>query len=171
MLVLGKTLGITPIKCEAKEGTDKIKEIHYAVNDILYENSGKYIFQPMAERIYNQLCDYGKQLASLQVPDRANAKKSELLSKLRTVCNSLKVYKGQNQTSEDLKEMQAAINWLLHRFIEAKPTLTPEQALKFLKETKEMRDYVFPWDEDLKTGNLVKMNTQLINFITEKYSI
>jgi hypothetical protein len=171
MLELGKSIGITPLKCEAKEGTDKLKELHYAINEQLYKYSGKYIFKAQAERLFTQLCDYGKKLASLEVPDRASAKKSELLGKLRTVCNSLKTYKGQNQTSEDVPLMQKAINFLLHRYIEAKDTLTPEQALEFLKETKELRDYVYPWDEGLKTGNLVKMNTQLITFITEKYQI
>jgi hypothetical protein len=171
MLTLGRTLGLTPIKCEAKEGTDKLKEIHYQINDVLYKNSGKYIFQSHAERLYNQLCDYGKRLASLEVPDKANPKKSELLTKLRTICNSLKVYKKQAQTSEDVKEMQSAINWLLHRFIEAKDNITDEQALELLKETKELSDAVYPWEEELKLTNLVKMNRQLINLITTKYQL
>lgn len=171
MLVLGKSLGLTPIKCEAKEGTDKLKEIHYQINDVLYKNSGKYIFQQHAERLYDQLCDYGKRLASLEVPDRAAQKKSELLTKLRTVCNSLKVYKKQAQTSEDVKEMQSAINWLLHRFIEAKDNITDEQALELLKETKELSNAVYPWEEELKLTNLVKMNRQLINHITTKYQL
>lgn len=171
MLVLGKSLGLSPIKTENKEGTDKLKEIHYQINDVLYKNSGKYIFQHHAERLYDQLCDYGKRLASLEVPDRAAQKKSELLSKLRTICNSLKVYKKQTQTSEDVKEMQSAVNWLLHRFIEAKDNITDEQALELLKETKELSDAVYPWEEELKLANLVKMNRQLINLITTKYQL
>ena len=171
MLTLGRTLGLTPIKCEAKEGTDKLKEIHYQINDVLYKNSGKYIFQHHAERLYDQLCDYGKRLASLEVPDRAAQKKSELLSKLRTVCNSLKVYKKQTQTSEDVKDMQSAVNWLLHRCIEAKDNITDEQVIDFLKEIKELHDAVYPWEDDLKLTNLIKMNRQLINHITTKYQL
>lgn len=171
MLVLGRSLGLSPIKTEHKEGTDKLKEIHFQVNEVLYQNSGKHIFQHHAERLYNQLCDYGKRLASLEVPDKANPKKSELLSKLRTICNSLKVYKKQAQTSEDVKEMQAAVNFLLHRFIEVKDNITDEQVIDFLKEIKELYDAVYPLEEDLKLTNLVKMNRQLINHITTKYQL
>jgi len=171
MLVMGRTIGVMPIKLENREGTDKLKELIYEINDHLYANSGRYLFQNQAEHLYDVLCDCGKRVAALQVPDRANAKKSELLTKLRTICNSLKNYKTQSQNSEDLEQMQKAINWTVHLWIEARDTMTPEKALELLKMTKEIRGYIFPWDEDLKTGTLVKANSWCLNFITEKYQI
>lgn len=171
MLEQGKTLNVTPIKCEAKEGTDKLKEIHYRINDLLYANSGKYLFQRQAEKLYQDLCALGKELSLLQVPDRASAKKAELLTKLRVVCNSLNVYRKQQQTSEDLDAMQRCLNWYTHRYIEARDNLTPEKALELLMESKELRDCVYPWDESLKTVNLIKANRQLINYLTTEFQI
>ena len=171
MLQTGKQLGLTPIKCTNKEGTDKLKEIHYAVNDILYKASGRYIFQRQADSIYKQLCEYGKQLAALDVSDKASPKKEELLSKLRVICNSLNVYRKQSQTSEDIESMQKAVGWFLHRYIEARDTMTDIQALEFLKETKELSDAVYPWEESLKLSNLTKANRELLSFITTKYQL
>lgn len=171
MLQTGKLLGLTPIKCESKTGTDKLKELHYAVNAILYKASGRYIFQRQAENLYRELCEYGKQLASLEVPDKAKPKKEELLSKLRVICNSLNVYRKQSQNSEDIEGMQRALNWFLHRYIEVKDNITDEQALELLKESKELSDAVYPWEESLKLSNMNKANRELLSFITTKYQI
>lgn len=164
-------MGVKPLKTESKEGTEKLKGIHFRINDLLYANSGRYLFQRQAEKLYQDLCVLGKELSLLQVPDRAGDKKAELLRKLRVVCNSLNAYRKQQQTSEDLEAMQKSINWYTHCFIEAKENLTPEKALELLKESKELRDCVYPWDEDLNTVNLTKANHQLINYLTNEFQI
>jgi hypothetical protein len=173
MLKQGKQLGITPIKCEQKEGTDKLKDLHYRINDILYSNSGKYIDKALAQSLYGDLCGLGVELDALEVPERARAKKTELLGKLRTVCMNLKDYRKQPQTIEDTQLMQAAINWVVHLCIDAKEKneLTPEKVLELLKETKRVYEAFKPFEEHLKTDTLIKLNGELVNNIDTNLGI
>lgn len=171
MLVQAKTLGLTPIKCENREGTEALKKIHYAINDVLYVNAGKYLFKPQAEKMYETLVNYGKELKDLEVPEKAQPKKNEILAELRTRCNSLKVYKQNNQVSEDVPEMQRAVNWTIHLWIEAKDSMTPEKALELLRESKTVHDLVWPWSEDLKLSELVKMNHKLVSYLEGEFQL
>jgi len=171
MLTQGKSLGVSPIKCEAKEGTDKLKDLHYRINDLLYRNCGRYLFKPQAEELFQNLCALGKELSALEVPDRARPKKDELLSKLRIICNSLATYRHQEQTSEDIPLMQKTVNWWLHQYIAAKASMDTNKALELLAESKTLHDCVFKWEESLKLANLVKANHELAAFITNQYQI
>lgn len=172
MLNQGQTLGLVPIKCENKEGTDKLKEIHHDINDILYRTRYAYIFKRDANDIYTRLCAYGKDLAGLEVPDRAKAKQEELLAKLRVVCNSLNVYRKQDQTFEDVDKMDKALGFFTHRFIEIKDNITFEKATELLKESKELYNNVYPFAERLsKIENFIRCNTQLLTWIQSEYGI
>ena len=173
MIKQGKQLGLTPIKAENKEGTDKLKELHYRINDILYANAGKYIDQALAHSLYKDLCGLGVELDALQVPDRAKPKKTEILSKLRTVCTNLKDYRKNTQTIEDAPLMQKAVNWTVHLCIEArdKGELTSDKVLELLKETKRVYEAFKPFEEHLKLETLIKFNSELINNIDTNLGI
>lgn len=165
MLKQGKQLGLAPIKAENKEGTDRLKDLHYRINDILYPNAGRYIDQALAHKLYQDLCGLGVELDKLEVPERARAKKTEILGKLRTICSNLKEYRKNTQTLEDVPLMQKAVNWTVHLCIEArdKGELTPEKVLDLLKETRRVYDAFKAFDEHLKLETLVKFNGELIN--------
>lgn len=173
MLKQGKQLGLTPIKAENKEGTDKLKDLHYRINDILYVNAGRYIDQALAQSLYKDLCGLGVELDALEVPERARAKKTEILGKLRTICTNLKSYRKDTQTLEDVPLMQKAINWTVHVCIDAKEKgdLGPERALELLKETKRVYEAFKPFEEHLKTDTLVKLNGELVNNIDTNLGI
>ena len=172
MLVRGETLGLVPIKAENREGTDKLKELHVHANDILFQNRFKYIFKRDADHIYTELCTCGKDLAGLEVPDRAKPKKEELLAKLRQICNSLNVYRKQDQTFEDVDKMDKAIGYFTHKFIEIKDSITFEKATELLKESKELYNNVYPFAEHLsKIESFIRCNTQLMTWIQSNYSI
>lgn len=172
MLQNGETLGLVPLKCENKEGTDKLKEIHHGINDILFRTRYSFIFKRDANDIYTRLCAYGKDLAGLEVPDRAKAKKEELLTKLRKVCNSLNVYRKQDQTVEDVDKMDKALGYFTHKFIEVKDNITFDKAVELLKESKELYNNVYPFAEHLsKIENFIRTNTQLMTWIQSNYSI
>lgn len=166
MIKLGKELGLTPIKCGNREGTPQLKELHYKINDILYKWSGKYLFQTDAEQVFRELCGYGKELSALVVPGKASAKKSELITALRKVCTSLREYCKNEQTSEDLELMQKAVNFFLHKAIEAKNEgLTVEKAVGLLQEQKELWQNIGKFLDNLRVSNYLKMNRELLDYL------
>ena len=173
MLRKGTEIGIKPIKCEAKEGTDKLKDLHYRINDILYKNAGKYIDTKLANALYSDLCALGVELDELEVPERAREKKKELLGKLRTVCMSLKDYRKVPMTAEDVPLMQKALNFFIHLYIEAKQNdnIKPQEVLDLLVESRRLWDAYLPFIESLRTDMFIKANTELVNWFDSKYSI
>lgn len=169
----GTTLGIAPIKAENKEGSDKLKDLHVRINDVLFKNSFKYIDPALAETLYTRLVELGKELNELQVPDRAKAKKNEILSKLRPICKALNTERKASLTSEDVPMMQKAINSFLHTYISAKneDRLTDSLALELLVESKRLYDSYMKFVEDLKTDKLVQSNYELLGYFDKRYSI
>ena len=173
MLSRGTELGIRPIKCENREGTDKLKSVHMRINEILYRNAGKYIDMKLANTIYSDLCALGVELDELEVPERAREKKKELLGKLRTVCMTLKDYRKQPQTAADVPTIQKVLNFFIHLWIEAKQkeNLTPQEVLDLLIESRRLWDAYLPFEPYLKTAMFIKTNGELAEWFDRKYSI
>lgn len=173
MLKQGIEIGVNPIKCEAKEGTDKLKEYHHQINDILYKNRYKYIDQKLAITMYTALCDLGVKIDELEVPERARAKKKELITKLRTVCLALRDYKKEHQTVEDVALMQKALGWFVHTYIDAKKNdnIKPEEVLDMLVESRRLWDAFSPFEQYLRTDHFIKANGELLRWFESKYSI
>lgn len=168
----GTEIGIRPIKCENKEGSDKLRDVHMRINAILYINAGKYIDPKLANTMYKDLCAIGVELDELEVPERAREKKKELLGKLRTVCMALKDYRKQPMTADDVPLMQKALGFFIHNYIEAKQKddITPQQVLDLLVESRRLWDAYLPFAESLRTDTFIKVNTELVNWF-ERYSI
>ena len=173
MLKTGNDLNLIPIKCESKEGTDKLKEYHHQINDILYKNRYKYIDQKLANTMYTALCDLGVKIDELEVPERARDKKRELLGKLRTVCTTLKDYRKVYQTEEDVPLMQKALGWFVHTYIEAKKNddIKPQEVLEMLIESRRLWDAFCPFEQHLRTDTFIKVNGELVRWFESKYSI
>lgn len=169
----GKELGVEPIKCEAKEGTDKLKALHFQINDILYKNKGKYIDQKLAYSMYTDLCALGVQLDELEVPERARAKKKELLSKLRPICTNLKEYRKLPMTMEDVPQMQKALGFFVHCYIDAKENdnIKPEEVLALLVESRRLWDAFCAYEQYLKTDTFIKINGELLRWFDMKYGV
>ena len=162
-----------PLKCEQREGCESIKTIHTQINDILYKYSFRYIDQGLANECYTKLVELGKKLSESKVPDRAVAKKDELLSKLRPICKNLGEYRKLTLTFEDVPTMQKAINSFLHTYITKKNEgeLTVETILDLLAESKRLYDVFWGYNESLKTDTLVNANSQLFSMLEKRYSI
>lgn len=169
----GTELGVKPLKCENKEGTDKLKAVHFKINDILYNNAGKWIDPTLAETLYTDLCALGVELDELDVPERARAKKKELLSKLRPICVTLKDYRKQPLTANDLPQMQATLNYFIHVYIEAKKNdnIKPEEVLAMLIESRRLYNAFLPFVEQLKTDTFIKINGELVRWFDAKFGI
>ena len=173
MLKQGIDIGVNPIKCDSKEGTEKLKELHHQINDILYNNRYKYIDQKLANTMFTALCDLGVKVDELEVPERAMAKKKELITKLRTVCKALQSYRKERQTVEDVPLMQKALGWFAHTYIVAKQQdeINPKQVLDMLIESRRLWDAFCPFEQHLNTATFVKINGELLRWFESKYSI
>lgn len=171
----GVDLGLVPIKCENKTGTESLKTIHHRINSILYSNTYRYIDQALAIEMYRNLCGLGKELGELEVPDAAKPKKGEILEALRKCCLALKDYRKIPNTVEDAPDIQKNIGWWLHEYITAKNEgkfdKNPDLALEYVKESKRLYDVAFPFAEHIKLDTLTKGNQELLGMINSKYSI
>ncbi len=115
MLKLGQEIGISPIKCENKEGTEALKTLHFKINDVLYAHTYRYIFPATAARLLDSLTSLGVELKDLQVPDKAAPKKEEILVALRAICRSLKECIHTPITEEDLCGIQKTLHTHIFR--------------------------------------------------------
>lgn len=176
MLLQGNEIGLAPIRCKNKEGTESLKTLHYRVNDILYAHTYRYIFQEEAVTINSKLVALGKELKELKVPEKAQPKKNEILNALRTICRSLQGYSNYPQTSDDAEAIQRAVNGLVHQFIKTKndsrrtpagdSRLTPEEWLTFLVRTRKLYDYTNGHHHLLKLDTLRKVNAECLEAIS-----
>lgn len=171
----GNELGIKPIKCKNREGTEDIRKIHMEINNLLYENSGKYINHQLALDIYEELCKKGLELKSLNVPERAKAKQTELLDKLRDIIKTLKPYKeiGDDWTSEeDIECVQKTINFWLAQHIKNKKQYETDYDLLFsaLKENKRIWQFArFFVASGIKFQSFKDANEELLKMINTKF--
>lgn len=169
MIQFGKDLGLNPIKCTNKEGTDQLKSLHYQVNDILFTLNGKLVFKSTATKAFNSLTELGKTIKELPVPDKANAKKEEILGKLREVCLKLRNYITTYKEEEsDVPAMQKSVNFWLHRYIDEKSKngLTLSVIVSLLQDQKELWENVYHWRDQLKLDNFRKANTEIMGMVT-----
>ena len=84
--------GYGTIRCEAKVSTDKLKELHYKANDIIYKYNMQYAFPRNTQKAIDELSDVFVQIKELEVADAAKVKKEELLKQGRNIVTLLKEY-------------------------------------------------------------------------------
>lgn len=142
-MVKGLEIMGKPISCTNREGSDKIKDIHYQINDIIFQWGYKYMTPIDAHFVYNQLCELGKQLKDLEVPDRAQAKKDEILIKLRGICTNLKTYHDTYRlgSQEDVQQAMSTTKYLVSTYLKDRQNkaLTPQRIVELLEEHKRIR--------------------------------
>ncbi len=171
-MLKGTELGLEIIKTQTKQGCEALKALHHEINSYLYDLKFKYIDQALALDRYLKLCDCGKRLSELKVPDSAKDKKAEIMSELRKRCLVLKQYKEIVNTAEDVPQMQATINFFIHTWIEQKKKeLTPEIVMGYLKESKRIHDAFLPFADDLNMSTLVKTNGEMLRYIEITYGL
>lgn len=169
----GIDLGITIIKCDNREGTETLREVHHNINGILYQNTYRYIDPKLAGSMYDRLVALGKKLNETSVPEKARPKKEELLSKLRTICKTLGEERKKVLGLDDVPQMQKAINGYLHTYITAKTEnrLDDDTVLMLLEESKRLYDTYYNWAESLKTDTLIQSNSELLSIFEKKYGV
>lgn len=166
----GFELNLNIVKPQHKEGTDKLKELHYKVNDVMFNYNKQYIAPKTAERLFSLLCKYGVSIKDLELPQRAIEKRDEILSALRDACNSLKNYKDNYKTTtEDKSQAQKTLNYAVSQYLTKKEEYTDEDYLKALRRNKTL--YTEYNTEGLKTTAFKKMQAECLEHINSKFGI
>lgn len=164
-------LNINPIKCEHKQGTEKLKALHYSANEVIFKYHKRYINAVIAAKIYKAFITIGKDIKDLEVPDSAKAKQRELLDILRGYCKIISGYKPDDNNYEFAasKTMQFALSQYLYDKDKGK-LKDPLQVLKHLNNIKEIRE---EWSKYPITNKkaLCTANAELLEMINEYYKL
>ena len=171
MLLQGKEIGLAPIRCKNRDGSEALKTLHFRINDILFQLRYEYIFQTKAMTTLSRLISLGKELKELNVPDKAKPKKNEILTQLRNICRQLQGYSNYTQTGDDTEEMQKAVNNLVHQYLKEKDGLTLEEALEYTVKTKELYTTLHPFEGKVKLSTLSGIHTELVRKILGEIAI
>lgn len=170
----GKDLGVEVIKTVAKEGSPQLKELHCDINDVMYKYSWKYLSPKMSTRIYNQLAELGKKVNELSVPDKAKAKKEEILSAMRTALRNLKTYGNDYRwMPTDADEVQRSLKFLLNDYLKHKGDADFD-AIEALAVNKEIWDDMYmgcPYKNNIETGKFKSMQNELLKEVETKYAL
>lgn len=170
----GEELGIKPISTVSKDGTQKLKELHCAVNDVMYLYSRKYISPKMAEKIFDRLVDKGKELNDLDVPDKAKKKKEEILEAMRSAVKELKSYiKDYKWVESDADEVQRTLKFLLSTYLKSKGG-EDFDAVRTMTINKEIWDDMYmecPYKDGIKVKPFQKMQDELLRSVVERFTL
>ena len=142
----------------------RIKNLHYAMNQILYDNNKRYISPISAKRILDKLIELGVSLKELNVENTYKPKKEEILSRLREICKSLIKYrKNYMWTEDDAIQINNTLKYQVKMYIDEKDKETMN-VINFLKRNREIWEemYVpYPNKELINTKHFVEMQTEL----------
>lgn len=130
-----KELNISIIKCETKEGNDKIKTLHHSANEIIYKYQFQYITKKLAEKIQLELTNIGTELATVETEGNASRKKEEILSQLRNYIRILKRYEPTTDRREQV--LKRFVSDYIRRTKEG-DTLSVDEVIDLLKRQKEL---------------------------------
>lgn len=170
----GEEIGVQFIKTEAKTGCDSIKELHYKANDVIVRYQKQTLSKAAAERLLNSLIEIGKELKAANCPKSATDKKDEILTQLRTMCNSLKQYVSSNPDTDVQKHIQV----LKYRVARCLNNIennidSTEELIKMLQDNKETYEDYYNEEvgEKYNIKAYIDLQNQLLSKIGEKYEI
>lgn len=169
------------IKTTAKISSEKLSDFQHEANDLIYKNNLSFISPATASTLYDKFVSLGQELKDLQVTDKQNPKKQEILAGLRDNCRNLKIYKSAKLSVSDVPDCQAQMKYQLYKYLEAKRnnTITLSLAFEFLKANKDIYDnMVLPLlaiaPDSISTRevkNFTDINHELLTIIYNRYEL
>jgi hypothetical protein len=165
-------MGIAPIKCENKIGNDKLKELHYKVNQTIFFYSKKFINKAIKAKLMDIWSTVGLEIKNLDVPQSAKAKKEEILQKLRERFTLLLQYKTdlieEKLNYGAMQTMKYQVSTYLYKK-DHNTLQTPEQIIELLNEFKTVAS---DWKEINKSKwpqSFIKAKDELLQRLSEIY--
>lgn len=159
----GKEIGLSPIKCENKQGNDCLRDYHYRINDILYPLGYQYISSGKQARVLNQLASICKEIKECEFPQSCQAKKEEILERCRTIYKNLKAY----DSDDDEQQSVSVVKYQVSKYLKDKRegNLNIDSLVKYLIENKEIaNDYCV-------TNSLKSVQNEILEIIKEENKI
>ena len=167
------------IKTDSKISNKEIHDLEYQINDVVYRRNLSYLSPLTASTLYTEFVEYGKQISAISVTDKQKAHKEQVLSALRTNCQSLKKYSASKLEESDNMAVKKLMKYTIWKFLEAKRnnTLTDVAVLQYLRSIKEIRDTLITplisINPDCFEANELKnfndLTSQLLTILNKKY--
>ena len=133
--------GYGTIRCEAKVSTDKLKELHYKANDIIYKYNMQYAFPRNTQKAIDELSDVFVQIKELEVADAAKVKKEELLKQGRNIVTLLKVHiKSFKYDDSCVSCIESMCKFQLSKYLKSQNTLNIDSGVQLLVDNVMLRD-------------------------------
>lgn len=156
------------ISCTNKIGTDSLKDLHYKANAILFKLKNSYIMRNRTIRSGKALKAIADSIKSLEVTDKAKAKKQEVINAIDKALVYLRSVRKQEASAE---EIQKTINFMVSQYLRNKPT-NAREALDQIERMKELVSDIGGINfSTLKTKSFKQMHKELKEIIEREIDI
>lgn len=159
-------IGVNVIKCQNRQTCDRLKEIQYKINAILYPLPKRVASKRAICRLREQLITYGKELSAISCPNIAEPKRQEIIAIIREMCRNLGAQlKNEMDISQD--EANRVFRYQVSQYIKKRSsTMTDNDIIMMLEQNKELaEDYPNP------TSKFLDMQNELLEELNKKYKI
>lgn len=127
------------VSCGKLPSSDKLKELHYRINQIIYNNSKTPIHPTITKTLENELIAIGVELSYIN-DYRCREKKQKLIDACRSIILDLRHF-SCDLSDADIEEIESTIQrYKVSMYIQVKGKLTEEIALKMIKENRRLAD-------------------------------
>ena len=131
----------TAIRCEAKVGTEVLKELHYQANEIIFKYNMQFAFPHNAKQAAKQLTEVFVKIKELEVKDAAKDKQIEILDKGREIVKSLNEYTANFKYDDTcVGAIESMCKYQLSNYLKNKENLTIATGVEMLEWNVALRD-------------------------------
>lgn len=125
-------LGITPIKCQNKASNDKVKDLHYGINDLIYKYRFCLISPSMARYLTSKLSEYRKDLRALYSSENGpiRDKVAELGKRVSEYINTLNTYNPGESETDNARVLKKRVA----EYVKVKDTMDFNSTLQFARD-------------------------------------
>ena len=131
----------TSIRCDAKVGTEALKELHYQANEIIFRYNMQFAFPRNVKQATEQLTEVFVKIKDLEVNDAAKEKQEEILAKGREIVKSLKEYvKNFKYDDSCVGAIESMCKYQLSNYLKNKENLTIATGVEMLEGNVVLRE-------------------------------
>ena len=141
MKKFNEIMNFTVIRCEAKVGTEALRELHYQANEIIFKYNMQFAFPQNAKQAAKQLTEVFVKIKDLDVKDAAKDKKNEILDKGREIVKSLNEYTTNFKYDDTcVCAIESMCKYQLSNYLKNKENLTITTGVEILEGNVVLRE-------------------------------